>query len=1369
MAQGTASVSLTSYTLVWNGSYDSGTNIIYLDYSSLDFTPSVSDIYKSTSGDIFKVYINGVRIYRQSDNDYDSGEGFLEPADKASGVTWTNTSDTVWTVNTVNSRVELNRDAIRATTLYHPTGGGSRLLDSDSDVAFTTDSIIELRRSVQDESTPAIDYSNASILTEQDLDNASKNVFHMGQQAIIQAEKGLLYDTGAGVYSAFEPGGSTAKRISNLATPTGDTDATTKAYVDVSTNVPTVAAIASDVTTVAGIASNVTAVAGDATDIGAVAAKATEIGRLGTADAVADLAILGTSAIVADLDILATSAIVEDLSILGTSDVVSDLNTLGTSDVVSDMNTLAAISGNITTVAGISANTTTVAGISGNVTTVAGISGNTTTVAGISSNVTTVAGISSDVTSVASKATEIGRLGTTDAVADMALLGTTACVADMAILGTTEAVADMAILATTDIVADMAILGTTDVVADMAILGTSDVVSDLNTLGTADVVSDLNTLGTADVVSDMNTLGTSGNVTNMNTLAGISANITTVAGVSANVTTVATNIADVNNFADTYFGSDSTSDGPSGTFTEGDLYFSTYNSGSGAENKLKVRNSSNAWQNATTSVEGVLAIDEDNTGNGSTQYYAFTHDCGLEMVFLNGVRMIPETDYKRTSANNNTTHIADGGTANFIYFVTAPALSDNISLMAFGNIESSVIVPKSGGTFTGNVTIPNLTVTGTTTTIDTATLTVDDKNIELGSVATPTDTTADGGGITLKGATDKTIIWDDAQDNWTTNQDWNLATGKVIKENNTSILSRTALGSTVLASSLTSVGTLTGLTLSGASQFNHQLTVGADTDGHDVKFFGNTSGKSFLWDESDDVLRITGKSDGSKLLEITDGTSALFTVRNTELVINEESRDTDFRVESDGDTHALFVEGSSGNVGIGITAPATTLHVVGNLWVNAGYSNDPMDGTPSSDDACSLIGSGGYWGLRTDTDTKGFNLDVYNGGSPISAFHVAQGGNVGIGTTNPSDYHTAASNLVVYGSSHTGVTIATGGANSTSLYFADGTGTSDENRGSVTYDHGNNSMIFGTDTVGRMTINSSGNVGIGDTSPGAKLSIKTTSSTFSQPLIYAEQAGNGMGAHFKNIIGAGADNPVVHIETTDGGFDQPNLKITQDGGGDSILIANNGNGNAMNIDHNGDGTCFYIDNVGTGASVHLNHKGTHRGLQIDCAPGSASTAEIAQFSANNSNVDGNLVRIHAENVQDEQKMLVLDVGSGNTIQFSVDEDGDVTYSGTHPSDERLKENISDAEYGLSEILQLQPRKFNLKNVNSQTSEITSGDATKIKHGFIAQECQNIIPDMCKGDPNSEKPSMKFDYLGMCAVLTKAVQELSAKITVLENA
>lgn len=66
-------------------------------------------------------------------------------------------------------------------------------------------------------------------------------------------------------------------------------------------NISSVAGIASNISTVAGIASNVTAVAGDATDIGAVAGKATEIGRLGTTDAIADLALLGTSTVVSNI------------------------------------------------------------------------------------------------------------------------------------------------------------------------------------------------------------------------------------------------------------------------------------------------------------------------------------------------------------------------------------------------------------------------------------------------------------------------------------------------------------------------------------------------------------------------------------------------------------------------------------------------------------------------------------------------------------------------------------------------------------------------------------------------------------------------------------------------------------------------------------------------------------------------------------------------------------------------------------------------------------------------------------------------------------------------------------------------------------
>ena len=163
----------------------------------------------------------------------------------------------------------------------------------------------------------------------------------------------------------------------------GPTTANLDTLAGITSDITTVAGISSNVTSVAGNATNINAVAADATDIGAVAGKATEIGRLGTADAVADLAILGTT------------------------DIVSDMNTLGTSDNVTNMDTLAGIASNITTVAGISSNVTTVAGISSNVTTVAGVASNVTTVAGVSSNVTTVAGIAANVTTVASNVSGI--------------------------------------------------------------------------------------------------------------------------------------------------------------------------------------------------------------------------------------------------------------------------------------------------------------------------------------------------------------------------------------------------------------------------------------------------------------------------------------------------------------------------------------------------------------------------------------------------------------------------------------------------------------------------------------------------------------------------------------------------------------------------------------------------------------------------------------------------------------------------------------------------------------------------------------------------------------------------------------------------
>jgi hypothetical protein len=122
---------------------------------------------------------------------------------------------------------------------------------------------------------------------------------------------------------------------------------------------------------------------------------------------------------------------------------------------------------------------------------------------------------------------------------------------------------------------------------------------------------------------------------------------------------------------------------------------------------------------------------------------------------------------------------------------------------------------------TGNLQVSgNFVVNGTTTNINSTNLVIEDKNIVLADVATPDNTTADGGGITLKGATDKTLNWVNSTAAWTSSEDFALASGKVYKINGTSVLSSTTLGSGVTGSSLTSVGTLTALTVSGAITVN---------------------------------------------------------------------------------------------------------------------------------------------------------------------------------------------------------------------------------------------------------------------------------------------------------------------------------------------------------------------------------------------------------------------------------------------------------------------------------------------------------------------------------------------------------------------
>ena len=162
-----------------------------------------------------------------------------------------------------------------------------------------------------------------------------------------------------------------------------------------------------------------------------------------------------------------------------------------------------------------------------------------------------------------------------------------------------------------------------------------------------------------------------------------------------------------------------------------------------------------------------------------------------------------------TAAANTAIAIASTAVTDF-----TEAAQDVVGGMVAGTSnEVNVAYDDSAGTLTiglpDDVTITgNLTVNGSTTTVNSTTVTVDDKNLELGSVASPSDTTADGGGITLKGASDKTILWENDTDSWDFSEHVNIASGKVFRIAGTSVLSATTLGSGVINSSIQTLGTI---------------------------------------------------------------------------------------------------------------------------------------------------------------------------------------------------------------------------------------------------------------------------------------------------------------------------------------------------------------------------------------------------------------------------------------------------------------------------------------------------------------------------------------------------------------------------------
>ena len=476
--------------------------------------------------------------------------------------------------------------------------------------------------------------------------------------------------------------------------------------------------------------------------------------------------------------------------------------------------------------------------------------------------------------------TAMGLLGVSAVVTDMGILGTAAIVEDMSILGTSGNVSAMALLGTSAAVADMAILGTSAIVADMAILGTDDVVADMAILGSSDVVTDMNLLATAAVIEDMGLLATSANVAAMGQI-GTSANVTAMGllGTSAVVTDMGIlgTAAIVEDMALLGTSANVTSMGLLGT-------------------------------SAVVEDMGLLATSAVIEDMGLLATSTVIEDMGLLGTSAN-VTAMGNVSGSITNVNTVASNVAGVNSFAERYRIasSAPSSSLNVGDLYFDTSANELKVYKSSGWAAAGSTINGTSarfhydITGTPTTV-------------TGSDANSNTLAYDAGFIDVYV---NGVRMSQADINTTSGSSVVFASALAAGDEVDIVAFGTFAVANIVATGALNSGSITsgfGTINNGASAIT---TTGVGSFGSlDISGAIDVDGVTNL-----DVVDIDGAVDMASTALVAGVLTA-----NGGAVFNEASADVDFRVESDNLTHALFVQGSDGNVGIGCT-PLSSLHV----------------------------------------------------------------------------------------------------------------------------------------------------------------------------------------------------------------------------------------------------------------------------------------------------------------------------------------------------------------------------------------------------------------------------------------------------------
>ena len=245
----------------------------------------------------------------------------------------------------------------------------------------------------------------------------------------------------------------------------------------------------------------------------------------------------------------------------------------------------------------------------------------------------------------------------------------------------------------------------------------------------------------------------------------------------------------------------------------------------------------------------------------------------------------------------------------------------------------------------------------------------------------------------------------------------------------------------------------------------------------------------------------------------------------------------------------------------------------------------------------------------------------------------------------------------------------------------------------------------------RMRIDSSGNVGIGTSSPTEKCHIYASS-------------GNAFYRFQNAATGSGA---------SDGGF-----------------VGIGGSGDVYLYNYEASNTIFATNNS---EKMRIDTSGN---LMV----GTTSALNGALLTVQNSGGSG--IATGYGTTAGQWRRMYINTSNQGLYFYNGNNEGYLSSAGawTNASDARLKKNIRTIEYGLDCVLQAQPRHFERNDV----------DGTYI--GFVAQELQEVVPEVVSGDPERQ---LGVDYGSLVAVAFKAIQEqqalitaLTARITVLEN-